>query len=127
MNKGKTHTKQNKKHHDLNKKSLDISKSKIIECLIQFLNIKEIFILLNIHSKIKNVIINSSLFKKYIQLRKEFIVKNDDEKIILVSDNLRNINKKKTNIKYGVSYYLYNNNNNDETEKKNNKEIESIN
>ena len=127
MNKGKTHTKQNKKHHDINKKSLDISKSKIIECLIQFLNIKEIFILLNIHSKIKNVIINSSLFKKYIQLRKEFIVKNDDEKIILVNDNLRNINKKKTKIKYGVSYYLYNNDNNNETEKNNNKEIESIN
>ena len=113
MNRNKIHAKKDKKHHpETTKKPFQLKDETIINHLITFLNINDILQIRGINSTIRNIIINSSIYKKYLKFRKEFLIQNPEEKIVLVDENSRKINKKKSFIKYGVSYYVYNKSNN---------------
>ena len=118
MNRNKIHNKKDRKHHsEINRKPFQLRDEKIIHVLITFLNINDILQMRGINSSIKNIIINTNIYKKYLKFRKEFLIQNDDKKIILVDENSRKINKKKSTIKYGVSYYIYNKTSNSSVEK----------
>ena len=49
-----------------------LSNFKVLNTLIQFLNIREQIQFMLVNNQLKNIIGNSSIYKKYIQLRKEF-------------------------------------------------------
>ena len=98
MNRNKIHNKKDRKHHsEINRKPFQLRDEKIIHVLITFLNINDILQMRGINSTIKNIIINTNIYKKYLKFRKEFLIQNDDKKIILVDENSRKINKKKIN------------------------------
>ena len=124
-NRNKIHAKKDRKHHsEIMKKPFQLKDAKLIHVLISFLNINDILQMRGINSTIKNVIINSNIYKKYLKFRKEFIIQNSKEKIILVDENSRKINKKKSIVKYGVSYYIYDKTNNSSVVEKLNSHID---
>ena len=92
-----------------------IKNTKALHNLIQFLNIKEQLQFMLINKQIKRIISNSQIYKKYIELRKEFCNINKKH---LVSKN-RKTQKKKSPVKYGISYYILKNHKNKKNDLKN--------
>ena len=81
-----------------------LSNFKVLNTLIQFLNIREQIQFMLVNNQLKNIIGNSSIYKKYIQLRKEFCQIEEKKNY-----NLRKKQKKKPQVKSGLSYYILRN------------------
>ena len=87
------------------KKGKFLSEPKILKNFLSFFNIRELFIIMEIDTHIYDAIINSDVFKKYLSIRKDFILKNKDNQhkkinhIISKNNNLNNNTNTKTKVK----------------------------
>ena len=97
-----------------------LSNFKILNNIIRFLNIKDQIKIICVNNHFKNIIGNSSIYKKYIQLRNEFCQIEEKKKF-----NSRKKQIKKPQIKSGISYYILKNYDNKENIKEY-KKIEKI-
>ena len=108
------------KFYDKTSRGIFLSKIKLINNVFQFLNIKEQIQIMIANNQFKNIIGNSSIYKKYIQLRKEFCQIEEKKKF-----SFRKKQKKKPQVKTGLPYYILRNYDNKENIKEY-KKIEKI-
>ena len=101
VNKLKSEKNKNRKKNDKDlsfhysfKKGTFLCETKILNNFLSFFNIRELFIIMEIDSHIQQAIINSDVFKKYLIMRKDFILKDTINKKL----NKKNKNAKHNNI-----------------------------
>ena len=84
----------NKASNNSNINSID---SKILQSIINMLNIREQFQFLSINTHFRNIILNNNSFNKYIKVRKEFIKEKekDNKKAIIESSVPKKYKKQK--------------------------------
>ena len=68
-----------------------LNDSKILKNFLSFFNIRELFIIMEIDYHIYQAIIDSDVFKKYLSIRKDFIVKKNQKN--QVTKNIKNVVK----------------------------------
>ena len=76
------------------KKGKFLNEPKILNNFLSFFNIRELFIIMEIDEHIFQAITTSDVFKKYLSLRKDFILKDKNNKKInqLISKNTKSTN-----------------------------------
>lgn len=81
---------------------------KILKIIIDMLNIREQFKFLSMDSYIRKVISNTDLFKKYINVRKEFTMdnENNNKNFISIESVPKKIKKKSSLEKHRINYIL---------------------
>ena len=101
VNNRKTEKNKNKKKNDIDlsfhysfKKGTFLCDPKILNNFLSFFNIRELFIIMEIDYHIQQAIINSDVFKKYLTIRKDFILKDTINKKL----NKKNKNTKNNNV-----------------------------
>ena len=65
---------------------------KILNNFLSFFNIRELFIIMEIDSHIFKTITNSDVFKKYLNIRKDFILKDTKKQNRIITKNTKNTN-----------------------------------
>ena len=99
-NNRKNEKNKNKKKNDINlsfhysfKKGTFLCEPKILNNFLSFFNIRELFIIMELDFHIHQAILNSEVFKKYLAIRKDFILKDSINKKL----NKKNKNTKNNN------------------------------
>lgn len=88
------------------KKGKFLCEPKILNNFLSFFNIRELFIIMEIDTHIYKAILNSDVFKKYLAIRKDFILKDTNQNKVInrmitknSKNNMNNNNYKKTKVK----------------------------
>lgn len=90
------------------KKGKFLCEPKILNNFLSFFNIRELFIIMEIDTHIFKAITSSEVFKKYLSIRKDFVLKdnNNNNKVInkiitknTKNNNVNNISNKKNKVK----------------------------
>lgn len=81
------------------KKGQFLNESKILKHFLSFFNIRELFIIMEIDTHIHNAIKNSDVFKKYLSIRKDFILRNKINQNKKINNIISNTDIKNNDIK----------------------------
>ena len=79
------------------KKGKFLSEPKILNNFLSFFNIRELFIIMEIDTHIFKTITNSDVFKKYLILRKDFVLKDKNSKLNKIINKNSTVNKTDNN------------------------------
>ena len=89
------------------KKGKFLSEPKILNNFLSFFNIRELFIIMEIDTHIFKAITNSDVFKKYLTLRKDFVLKDKNNKLNKIITKNTNVNNNDKAKKKSVSRKYY--------------------